>query len=361
MQVGISEQTRTLYLLNGNDGRIDKWLYCMGRVPEDSFIWVVHTDKIASKSRVAIYEKEIAHDNFRVEMVKSKTKGAIGKRFAAIIGDIYARRPDIRIILLSPHYSSSKMAEYKSKGIFTYADSFECNGERNEKAEEIEQEAVDNGGNMNILIDYENVHETGLVGSDYLCRQDKVVLFYSGAVPEIERQFLNDFQNRAGSFGAVKLKDVGKNGLDFYIAVRVGQILQDDPSEKILIVSKDTGFTAVREYCDTYTQIRNPIVIKGSIEQGIVALDGDTERRRMIASRREKLTIDIAYASYREREHMKDMILHKLKGTEFEGAEKEILEILENNSTPRERYRSSLHRFGRKEGTKIYRFIREAV
>lgn len=87
--------------------------------------------------------------------------------------------------------------------------------------------------------------------------------------------------------------------MDFYIAVMVGQIIQDDPQNRIMIVSKDKGFRAINNYCEKYTDLKNCIYLSDSIELGIVASENDTLRRKLIIDRRTRLSIEAEYRSYK--------------------------------------------------------------
>lgn len=78
---------------------------------------------------------------------------------------------------------------------------------------------------MYFLIDFENVKSSGLRGTDYLEEADFLTIFYSDTVHNCERRYLHEIEKSGCEFDICKLKQVGKNGLDFYIASRIGERL----------------------------------------------------------------------------------------------------------------------------------------
>ena len=75
---------------------------------------------------------------------------------------------------------------------------------------------------MYFLIDYENVRNAGMQGTEYLLPDDHVIVFYSKAAPNMEARHLTDIKKSGCGFSICKLLKVRKNGLDFYIATKVG-------------------------------------------------------------------------------------------------------------------------------------------
>ena len=132
---------------------------------------------------------------------------------------------------------------------------------------------------MQILIDYENVGTPGLNGTQYLCKSDRVTLFYSRSCTHIKKKHIEDIEQRTECFEAVKLISTGKNGLDFYIAVRVGQIIERNNDRKILIVTGDSGYQAIRDFCLNYTNSGCKVYVYKDIESGIMSIDSNTERK----------------------------------------------------------------------------------
>lgn len=218
---------------------------------------------------------------------------------------------------------------------------------------------VEAGGRMHILIDYENVNNDGLVGTHYLSKEDDVILFYSGICVNTQHGYFNDLTKKTGSFDMLKLKQRRKNGIDFYIAIKVGEIIKEYPDDKILIVSKDQGYLAIYDYCQAYSGYKDRIRVEESIETGIVMLDGDTERRRQILDSRESVNMETEYAIYKERTALYEKMKELLFGTPYMDDIDQIFGILEYAPTPKEKYTATLHAFGMKRGQEIYRIMKQ--
>lgn len=214
---------------------------------------------------------------------------------------------------------------------------------------------------LHILVDYENVGSSGLIGSDILCTSDIVTIFYNSSGVCIERQYMDAIVRQAGGFSIVKLVRYGKDALDFYIAVMVGQIIQDDPQNRIMIVSKDKGFRAINDYCEKYTDLKNSIYLSDSIESGIIASETDTLRRKLIIDRRTRLSIEAEYRAYKLLKERQNNIVTALAGTEYEVLSSDIVLITENCAGSREIYLSMLKQFGRDRGCRIYRVIKGSI
>ena len=76
---------------------------------------------------------------------------------------------------------------------------------------------------MYFLVDFENVHSEGLRGVEFLKKSDSLTLFFSQAAHVCESRYLKEIVDSGCSFDTCKLARTGKNGLDFYIATRVGE------------------------------------------------------------------------------------------------------------------------------------------
>ena len=92
---------------------------------------------------------------------------------------------------------------------------------------------------MYFLVDFENVRSGGLRGVDYLEESDYLTIFFSNAAHSCENRYLEDIERSGCHFDTCKLKNTGKNGLDFYIASRVGEFYGTGHKERLAIISKD--------------------------------------------------------------------------------------------------------------------------
>lgn len=102
---------------------------------------------------------------------------------------------------------------------------------------------------MYFLVDFENVHSEGLRGVEFLKKSDSLTLFFSQAAHVCESRYLKEIVDSGCSFDTCKLARTGKNGLDFYIATRVGEFYGAGiKTTQVAIISKDQGYRAVRDY-----------------------------------------------------------------------------------------------------------------
>ena len=55
------------------------------------------------------------------------------------------------------------------------------------------------------------------------------------------------------------------------------------------------------------------------------------------------------------------MIINTFRETEYKNEAEQIISMIHETRTPRERYLAALRTFGRSDGSKIYRLIKKAV
>ena len=120
---------------------------------------------------------------------------------------------------------------------------------------------------MYFLIDFENVRNAGMQGSEYLQPADHVIVFYSAAASGMEQRHLNNIQASGCGFETYKLRRQGKNGLDFYIATKVGELFGANRCQSAVLVSNDAGFKAIREFWQECSGTKNRVAISSSIEK----------------------------------------------------------------------------------------------
>lgn len=211
---------------------------------------------------------------------------------------------------------------------------------------------------MYFLIDYENVRNDGMQGTEYLRGSDHVILFYSAASPTMEQRHLANIQNSACGFETYKLVAQRKNALDFYIATKLGELFGANRCNHAVIVSNDSGFRSIREFWQECSGTKNRVFISVSIEDGIVSANEASERADRIRAYRKKVDIGNFYAAYQENIKMQRMLQEAFSGTAFTGRLREIEDVLKNGASPRVIYLDSLRRFGRREGQEIYRILK---
>ena len=212
---------------------------------------------------------------------------------------------------------------------------------------------------MLFLIDYENVGNAGMKGSDYLNAQDHVIVFYSEARTHMEQRALENITASGCTFEICKLCKTGKNALDFYIASRLGELVSEGHEGIAVVVSNDSGFQAVRDYWEQRAIHKRRIVLSACIEDGIVSGSEINERTVELRRLREKLAIGSYYSTYAERMRTKAVLSKLFEGTPYKDRIEEIQNMLEGKEkSSKVIYLSSLRSFGRKGGLEIYHKIK---
>ena len=212
-----------------------------------------------------------------------------------------------------------------------------------------------------ILVDFENVNATnGLRGVEYLNERDTLYIFYSGHCGKIRSDQIEAIERSGCTFKSFKLKNTGKNALDFYIAVECG-ILYEKGIRHVSIISKDKGFLAVRDYL----QIRDckmNVAAAPDIERGLISVNdpSDEARRQLIKSRSQNVDIQEMQARIEERSKFRKKLQEALDMEGIGNMYDHVLAYIEDSheSSPKEVYTGSLHKFGRDNGCKIYRILK---
>lgn len=91
------------------------------------------------------------------------------------------------------------------------------------------------------LIDYENVHEDGLLGSENMNSHDHVHLFYTENVSKISIEKFANFHSVDFSIHKIP---VGKQSLDMHLVSYLGYLIgkNESSNSKYVIVSNDTDY-----------------------------------------------------------------------------------------------------------------------
>lgn len=211
---------------------------------------------------------------------------------------------------------------------------------------------------MYFLIDYENVRNLGMRGTEHLLPTDYVIVFYSKSAPVMERVYLEQIKSSGCGFEACKLLTERKNGLDFYIATRVGELFGQKCCQNAVIVSRDTDFRAVRDYWQECSGTKHRVVFSETIEHGIVASGENSPRAKLLRSHRKQVDIGQFYAAYQEDIKLRQALEAAFEGTEYFDRLSEIQVLLRPEASPKIIYLDSLKRFGRKDGQEIYRRLK---
>ena len=214
---------------------------------------------------------------------------------------------------------------------------------------------------MYFLVDFENVRSGGLRGVDYLEESDYLTIIFSNAVHSCENRYLEDIERSGCHFDTCKLKNTGKNGLDFYIASRVGEFYGTGHKERVAIISKEQGYKTVRDYWDVRLPSNNKIIISPSVERSLIASNDNSNRVKRLKEKLAGVDIDVFQARYEERMRLQEILRQIFCGTDYASKMPEIQNMMETAKTPKVIYLNSLHRFGKKQELEIYRRIKPVL
>lgn len=217
-----------------------------------------------------------------------------------------------------------------------------------------------------ILVDYENVNgSNGLRGTEALCDNDILIIFYSGCCGKIRYDYMQEIRESGCEFRVIKLKETGKNALDFYIAAECG-VMSERGEEQIAIISNDKGFQAVIDFFSiNHNTARVQVVKAGNIEDALVLFSApeDVIRRQTIQRRKTLLDLAAECARIEERNKVRKEVQSILQGTGYEKRTAEIIDFIKTrrNKGRKILYTESLHCFGRKDGIAIYKLIKNKL
>lgn len=214
-----------------------------------------------------------------------------------------------------------------------------------------------------VLVDYENVvGKCGLKGVEHLNSEDRLYLFYSGVCDTMRTEYMESIKSSGCDFNICKLRNPRKNALDYYIASQCGILCQQGETQ-IVIVSGDNGFKSVSDFVDINYGKRINVICAKNVEDGLLRLQGGSERQKKLLARSKMVDISLEHAKYSTERRMKERLRMAFKDTPYEDMISEIFQYTEDNinSNPAELYRGSLHLFGREAGTGIYHILRTVV
>jgi len=214
---------------------------------------------------------------------------------------------------------------------------------------------------MYFLIDFENVKNTGMRGSEFLLPTDNVLVFYSDNTPAMEQRHLMNIQKSGCGFETYKLTRKRKNGLDFYIATKVGELFGAERCKNAVLISNDTGFQAIRDFWNECSGTKNRVAISSCIEYGVITGGETGERAELIRSYRKLVNIGNFFAAYQENQKLQQILQKAFSGTTYTDRLNEIESIVKAGTTPKLIYLDSLRHFGRKGGQEVYRILKNCA
>ncbi len=214
---------------------------------------------------------------------------------------------------------------------------------------------------MVFLIDYENVKNPGMMGTEFLQAGDHVIIFYSTAAPNMEERRLADIKASGCRFQICKLIKVRKNALDFYIAARLGELWGGGYRGNAVIISKDDGFHSLADYGGHWINPQRRVLVSESIERGIVSANEPDARTARVRQKLKSLDIGAFYSAYAEGLRLRKMLDEAFADTQFLDRTGEMETILRSGKTPKVIYLDTLRKFGRKDGLLIYKKLKDCA
>ena len=98
------------------------------------------------------------------------------------------------------------------------------------------------------LIDYENVHASGLAGVENCGIEDEIILLYGNDTSTSPMELHIQIANSKGKVQYHKIERTGKNYLDFQLSTIAGFLVGTTRQTEFVIVSRDSGYDAVLDY-----------------------------------------------------------------------------------------------------------------
>ena len=211
---------------------------------------------------------------------------------------------------------------------------------------------------MYFLIDFENVNSDGLSGAEYLLPTDHLEIFYSKDAPNAIGRYLQAIKYSNCSFEAIKLVRKGKNGLDFYIASRIGELRASGVNERIAIISKDTGYAAVKDYIDCKYVKAKKIILSSTIKSAILQECKKDQRTVLTRYGVSNVSIEDFRNELEAERSGKINVFKLLSETRHIKNGHTVQRIVDADNHKVPVYRKLVHEFGQKDGLDIYRRIK---
>lgn len=130
------------------------------------------------------------------------------------------------------------------------------------------------------LIDYENVHESGLSGVKDLKEGDRVIVFYGDKIKSISFDVHIQMMHSKAVVEYIETHKTAKNYLDFQLGTYLGFLIGAGSHDDVVIVSHDTGFDSVVDFW----QDRGHVIcrrenISEKLPQTAAAKEKETEKK----------------------------------------------------------------------------------
>ncbi len=189
--------------------------------------------------------------------------------------------------------------------------------------------------------------------------ENTVILFYSQVCEQIQQGLIRQIMDSACCLEICKLKKQGKNALDFYIATRVGAVFGTGYGGKLAIVSRDQGYTAVRDYWRCRAVPPREVILGPALENCILSANENLERTARVRDQLKKVKLETEFAVYKERMKVRKTLDQVFADTGYQEQMEAIQSLFEKQSGKKVLYLDSVKTFGKKDGLEIYRRMRQ--
>lgn len=124
------------------------------------------------------------------------------------------------------------------------------------------------------LVDYENVHETGIIGLEELSPEDNVYIFHTNMTEKIRLSILDYVQ----AWVKVILVPPGNQSLDMHLGSFLGYLIgkEEDPETQYVIISHDTDYCGIARFWNR-TFSRTKVQCSNGITQPVRSVKDEIE------------------------------------------------------------------------------------
>ncbi len=142
---------------------------------------------------------------------------------------------------------------------------------------------------VHYLVDYENVHESGIYGMNMLTPEDCVYLFHTSTTERITLSCLDDIQ----AWVKVILVPPGKQSLDMHLGSFLGYLIgkEEDPDTKYAIVSHDTDYRGITDFWNRSYQTNDKVQCLHGISAPLFSTDVCNMESNSMDQTEERITI----------------------------------------------------------------------
>jgi len=212
---------------------------------------------------------------------------------------------------------------------------------------------------MIYLIDYENVHNDGMEGYEYLTEADSLYIFYSKAAPNIRKKIAAKIFDSSMEVHLYKLFEPRKNAIDYYIAAKTGQLVERFRPDRLAIVTKDQGFQSIADFWGHAAEDKCKIILEKNIAECILKAKTRDGQFDTVQYDYMQVPLEMSFHEYEKKKELKGKVKEQLLGTEFENEEDKVIDLFSEAESRKVLYLTTLKQFGRERGTRLYANIKD--